>query len=389
MSPIALAALALALQDPQNDLNTASLLPRPAQDAPAAQNAAGQNAAGQDSAGQVAQDDTAQGGVGLDALEQELTDFGREYESGWNVDVSGYLKFGLVASNTRRVVTGNQPLRGMSITAARLWVDAEVEGWSIRMGLRGEEHSGLGYLGLTGDVGTLRMFELVGRREFNENVALQIGRIRSPFVQSALYDDNQLLFFERSFQGEDWDNFTNGAALTVRLGDLEGWLGVQDGVDAAGSSVALTGRALWHVTGDRGGMHINEGPFDAPEDLAVTVGAAAYVDTETDDVSAQALEAYVSARPLYFAGEVVDKGDGLGSLYSWGLTAAVLLADTFSVQARIENFDRDDGTDVYRVGLTHYLEGHDVKWHLEFADADSNAPLANLGTLTLAAQFSF
>lgn len=384
MSPIALAALALTLQDPANDLNTSSLLSRPAQSAPAAQ-----NPVQQDPAQQPAQDKSAEGGAGLDALEQELSEFGREFESGWNVDVSGYLKAGFVASNTRRPLTGNKPLRSFSITAARMWVDAEVEGWSIRMGLRGENHTGLGYLGLSGNVGELRMFELVGRREFNENLALHIGRIRSPFIQSALYDDNQLMFFERSFQGEDWDNFTNGAALNVRLGDLEGWFGVQDGLDLAGTSVALTGRGLWHITGDRGGMHINEGPFDAPEELAVTVGGAFFFDTDSDDVSAQALEAYVSARPLYFAGEVVDKGDGLGDLYSWGLTAAVLLADTLSLQARIENFDRDDGTDVYRIAMTHYLEGHDVKWHLEFADADSNAPLANLGTLTLGAQFSF
>ncbi len=382
MTPIALAALALVSQDPQSDLNTASLLSRP-------QNPSQE--AAQESKPQASTQDSTEAELtgGLDSLEQELDDFGREFEAGWNVDVSGYLKFGFVGSNTRRAVTGNSTLRHLSLTAARLWVDAEVEGWRLRMGLRGENHSGLGYLGLTGDVGELRMFELVARREFNENVALQLGRIRSPFIQSALYDDNQLMFFERSFLGEDWDAFTTGAAVQVRLGDLEGWIGVQDGVDRAGSSVALTGRGLWHITGARGAMHINEGPFDAPEELAVSVGGAVYFDTETDDVSAQALEAYVSARPLYLAGEVVDKGDGLGDLYSWGLTAAVLLADTFSLQARLENFDRDDGTDVYRVGMTHYLEGHDVKWHLEYADAESNAPLANLGTLTIGAQFSF
>lgn len=382
MTPIALAALALASQDPQTDLNTASLISRP-QNPP--------QEAAQESKPQASTQDNTEAELtgGLDSLEQELDDFGREFEAGWNVDVSGFLKFGFVGSNTRRAITGNSTLRDFSLTAARLWVDAEVEGWRLRMGLRGESHSGLGYLGLTGDVGELRMFELVARREFNENVALQLGRIRSPFIQSALYDDNQLMFFERSFQGEDWDGFTTGAALQVRLGDLEGWIGVQDGIDRAGDSVALTGRGLWHITGDRGAMHINEGPFDAPEELAVSVGGAVYFDTETDDVSAQALEAYVSARPLYFAGEVVDKGDGLGDLYSWGLTGAVLIADNFSLQARLENFDRDDGTDVYRVGMTHYLEGHDVKWHFEYADAESNAPLANLGTITIGAQFSF
>ncbi len=381
MTPIALAALALASQDPQSDLNTASLLHRP--QAPASEAKQESQAQETPPAAQT------QSGAGLDALEQDLSDFGREFEAGWNVDVSGFLKAGFVGSNTKRNVTNGESLRHLSLTAARMWVDAEVEGWRLRMGLRGENHSGLGYLGLTGEIGDLRMFELVARREFNENVALQLGRIRSPFLQSALYDDNQLLFFERSFLGEDWDTFTTGGAIQLRLGDLEGWIGVQDGVDREGASVALTGRGLWHITGDRGGMHINEGPFDAPEELAVTVGGAFYFDTETDDVSAQALEAYVSARPLYFAGEVVDKGDGLGDLYSWGLTGAVLVSDNFSVQARIENFDRDDGTDVYRIGTTHYLEGHDVKWHLEYADAESNAPLANLGTLTIGAQFSF
>ncbi len=382
MTPIALAALALVPQEPQSDLNTASLLQRP-----------------QAQASEVRQESPAQetptagagaeSGAGLDALDQDLADFGREFEAGWNVDVSGFLKAGFVGSNARRNVLSNQKLQTLSLTAARLWVDAEVEGWKLRMGLRGESHSGLGYLGLAGAVGQLRLFELVARREFNENFALQLGRIRSPFVQSALYDDNQLLFFERSFLGEDWDAFNLGAALQIRWGDLEGWIGVQDGVDRSGNSVALTGRGLWHITGNRGGMHINEGPFDAPEELAVSVGGSFYFDTETDDVSAQALEAYVSARPLYFSGEVVDKGEGLGDLYSWGLTAAVLITDNLSVQARVENFDRDDGTDLYRVGMTHYLVGHDIKWHLEYSKAESNAPLANLGAITLGAQFSF
>ncbi len=383
MPLFACAALAIALQDPQNDLNPATAFARPAA-APKAQQDPVQEPQPQEP---VAGSEGA--ATGLDALDDGLLDFEREYQSGWNVDVSGYLKFAFVGSNTRRVIAGSDRLRGLSVTAARMWVDAEVEGWQLRFGFRGERHSGLGYLGLVGEVEELRLFELVAKREFNENVNLQIGRIRNPFLQSALYDDNQLLFFERTFQGEDWDAFTNGATLNVRIGDLEGFLGVHNGIDNFGSSVAITGRGLWHVTGDRGGMHINEGPFDAPEEFALTVGGAAYIDTETDDVSSQALEAYASWRPVYFAGEVVDKGEGLGDLYSWGVTAAVLLGDSFTLQGRVENFDRDDGTDVYRVGFTHYLEGHDIKWHLEYADAESNAPLANLGTLTVGAQFSF
>jgi len=106
-------------------------------------------------------------------------------------------------------------------------------------------------------------------------------------------------------------------------------------------------------------------------------------------VSSQALEAYMSWRPVYLTAELVDKGEGLGDLYSWGITGAAMIGDSFSVQARVENFDRDDGTDLYRVGFTHYLEGQDIKWHGEFAQAKSNAPLADLGTLTLGAQFSF
>jgi hypothetical protein len=383
MPLFACAALAIALQDPQTDLNPATAFARPAA-APKAQQDPVQEPQPQEP---VASGEGA--ATGLDSLDEGLLDFEREYQAGWNVDVSGYLKFAFIGSNARRVVANSDRLRGLSVTAARMWVDAEVEGWQLRFGLRGERHSGLGYLGLTGEVQDLRLFELVAKREFSENVNLQIGRIRTPFLQSALYDDNQLMFFERTFQGEDWDAFSNGATLNVRIGDLEGFLGVHNGIDNFGSSVALTARGLWHVTGDRGGMHINEGPFDAPEDFALTVGGAAFFDTETDDVSAQAIEAYASWRPVYFSGELVDKGEGLGDLYSWGVTAAVLLGDSFTVQGRIENFDRDDGTDVYRIGFTHYLEGHDIKWHVEYADAESNAPLANLGTVMVGAQFSF
>jgi hypothetical protein len=379
MSILACAAVALALQEPQNDLNTASLYARQGQDAAKPKEDNAQQGAGESAAPTS----------GLGELDAKLEDFAREFESGWNVNVLGYLKFGVVGSDTERPLQGNNDLIGLSLTAARLWVDAEIEGWNLRFGLRGEEHTGLGYFGLAGTADELRLFEIVATREFNENIRVQAGRIRTPFVQTALWDDNQLLFFERSFLGEDWDAFTEGAALNVRVGPLEGWLSVQDGVDREGSSVAITGRGMLHLGAPRGAMHINEGPYDSTDELAVTLAAAAFFDTETDDVSAQSIEAYASVRPFWFSGEVVDNGPGLGDLYSWGVTGSMMITDEFSIQARVENFDRDDGTDVYRVGFTHYLEGHDVKWHMEYADADSNAPLANLGTLTIGAQFSF
>jgi len=383
MPLLASAALALVLQD-RNGPDSASLNAQPpaqqqSQEAPAPQATAVQDAPAAEA---TTADDLAE-------IDRELADFGTSLHAGWNVDVHGYIKLGTQVSDDERAITSANDLVGFTLTAMRLWVDAEVEDWKLRFGFRSENHSGLSFFGLPGKPGNLRLFELVATREINDYLRLQVGRLRSPFIASGLYDDNSLLFFERSFIGEDWDNFTNGAVLNARYGDLEAWLGVQNGVDNFGSSLGLTARGMWHIVGGGGAMRLREGPYGAPDELSVSIGGAAYYDTETDNSSSQAIEGYLCNGPMYLSAEVVDKGPGLGDLYSWSATAAAMVLDDLSLAGRIENFDRDDGTDLYRVGLTHYVVGNDVKLHLEYSGAESNAPLANIKAVTFGAQFSF
>lgn len=277
-----------------------------------------------------------------------------------------------------------------AINNARLYVSSSLAGWNVQIGLRGEQDSGNGFFGDVGTVGPERAFEvLVSREVFDELGPLRdgevhIGRFRPPFLGSAMIEDNQLLFLNRTFNGERWDYFDQGVSGDARMGPLRGWIAVQNGTrDFAGDDVALTVRGMWDVVGDGFG-YVHEGALDASAQFELCVGGAAYLDTTDNDASSQSLEARMTvAERVFGQAELVDNGDGLGDLYSWEATLSVLVIKDIELAARYGDFERADGTKLWRFGINKYLRGHDVKVQLDYSDADSHAPRADVEVLQL------
>ena len=336
------------------------------------------------SAGQTPPQDDSPLAIDLDAE----TPAPRFEASGWNVDIGGTLKVGLLASEDVKFYS-DAGMAGVSIGAARLWFESELpDHWRVHFGLRGERGNPRAFFGVVGETGTVRSVDTWLERELNDDWAVRFGKIRPPFVNSGMIEEANSLFFDRSYIGDDWERYDLGAQLTGRVGVLRGWLAAQNGNDNGGNQHALTLRGMWDVVG--GGAERNyEGAWNAPDGLSLSVGGAIYYDTDTDDQSAQAIEGMLTFNRLYVAAEYADNGDGLGSLYSWGVTSSFMATEDLEVAARLEDFDRDDKADLYRAGVNYYVRGHDIKWQIAYSSSDSNAPLASAQVLLLGLTVSF
>jgi hypothetical protein len=222
----------------------------------------------------------------------------------------------------------------------------------------------------------VRAFDILLSHEVFENWWIRAGQFRAPFLGSALYEDSELIFVDRTYNGEVWDFYDQGAQVEGRWGMLRGWASMQNGIDDAGNDYAFTGRGMIDVLGDGTGYD-HEGALGAPESPQLSLGAAAYYDSNTTNASSQSLEAHFTLDRFCAQAELVDNGNGLGDLYSWGSTASFLVTDTIEIAARYEAFRRNDDTALWRFGFDKYISGHAVKWQADMSTASSHAPRAD------------
>lgn len=330
------------------------------------------------------------------AIDQEIDTLFDELQSPEHaLKFGGFLRFSWSYSHDVATAGQNLDTNVFSVNGVRLHLTSEQADWKIHIGLRGETDSGQGFFGDPGGVGTERAFSvLISRELYDELGPLRdgtagIGRFTPPFLGSAMVQDNRLLFVNRTFNGERWDFYDHGLIGTTRIGPLRGWAAAQNGrFDRAGDAVAYTLRGMWDVVGGGVGYE-NEGALGAPEGLAVSFGGAAYFDTTDNDASTQALEAHVTIAGLALSGEMVDNGDGLGDLFSWESTASYLIMDDLEIGARYSKYARDDESDMRRFVLNKYLSGHDMKLQLDYTDASSHAPRADVEVIQVGFVVSF
>ena len=71
-----------------------------------------------------------------------------------------------------------------------------------------------------------------------------------------------------------------------------------------------------------------------------------------------------------------SRSDLLDRRLSWGLVAffglAYLFGSNYEVAFRYDDWDDDDETTRYNVGLNRYIDGHDIKWQLNYSTGKSD-----------------
>jgi len=228
------------------------------------------------------------------------------------------------------------------------------------------------------------------------SVNSRIGLFKSPVLRSALIDSGTMLFVDRTIPASAWAvpgsvNTTTvrdaGAELFGEFDKLGWWLAVQNGSDGTGDDLMFSLRGGFDFLGDGiGDGHVN-GAYEGPESPSGSAYVAYFDDGNTTDGSGFALEAYLATN-VYSAGFDLVAYDGTVIPASGGFNGGVLTGgaftpdstpwsvqgswaitpDVWEVGARYGQADDVLDTQKIDLSVNRYLQGHDLKWTLQYSN---------------------
>lgn len=322
--------------------------------------------------------------LGAPATDSSLIALEPDFLQDNDIELGGFLR-GIAGRYENTGEVPDEVISGLSLSNARLSLDARTERLRVYLSLESAAQDGLGWLSKDGEAGELEVLDAFGEFGLTGGVSVQVGQFRPPTLFTALLDENDLLFLDRTYNSLFWQERQGGAQVHLDGGPLQGWLALQDGGDGDGSEMAFTGRCALRVLGE-GEATRREGAYDADLGSTLYVGASWYDDQSAADATALSAEAYFTHEWLALSGEIVDSGDDLlGGHLFWSATGAVVLVpETWELAARYEDFRSRSDTFAYRIGLNRYLHGPRTKLQanvvrFEHDGADQHMTLLELG----------
>jgi hypothetical protein len=322
----------------------------------------------------------------------------REIESlasGMSQGGSGFTLDGWVKSSyadSGDVTVGGNDLGGFSLDSIRANFDGVLGDFTVHVAIEGSDDTGFGYFGGVGNAFFEGVIDAYTTFSITDQVGVQIGYFRPMFLNDSLRDENEFLFIDRTVQGDTWAFRDQGAAFSFVFDQFSAWVGAQNGVDSQGDDLVLMGRVEFNAMGP--GQSATEGAYGSTDERGLSLGAGYYDDDNLTDGSAIAFDADFTAGPLYAAASLVDYDDGLGYVIPagtvtgespWDATVSYMFApDEWEVAARWEDFDDTDDSSMLTIGVNYYVEGHDVKWQLNYSTIDSDNSTNEIDVLALA-----
>jgi hypothetical protein len=308
--------------------------------------------------------------------------------SGFTLD--GWVKSSYADSGD--VTIGGNDLGGFSLDSIRANLDGQLGDFNLHVALEGSDDVGFGYFGGVGNAFFEGVIDAYTTFNITEQVGVQIGYFRPPFLNDSLRDENEFLFIDRTVQGDTWAFRDQGATFSFIMDQFSAWLGLQNGVDAQGDDLVLTGRAEFNAMGQA--QSSTEGAYGSADENALSLGVGYYDDDNLSDGTAISFDADFSRGPLYAAASIVDYDDGIGYVIPagtvsgetpWDVTVSYMFApDEWEVAGRWEDFDDSDDSSMLSLGVNYYVEGHDVKWQLNYSTIDSDNSTNEIDVLAVA-----
>ncbi len=263
------------------------------------------------------------------------------------------------------------------------------------------------------DDGNADLEDAYGRVSCGEGIHVLVGSFKTPILQSNRVAPENQLMLHRTFIGQIFDTWDNGAMATGSWGDFQGSLSAQNGFDSAAEDLLVAGRAEYNINGGTGQVM---GAWGADSDLAATVGGM-WLKDESDAAEGDAFGADVTVTSGIFSyhGEIVHidgpllansttgqsnlaGGFGGGGSYFgmvhipinyaesigggnfrvdnsllWNSTVSVLLeAYDLEVGFRIELYDDPGNTRSATLGANWYRNGRNAMWQGGITQLSSN-----------------
>lgn len=202
----------------------------------------------------------------------------------------------------------------------------------------------------------------------------KMGRYKVPFVRSGLVSKRYLLFLDRTFIGDILDFRDEGFMLSGQFEMLSFYVNAMNGSDGQLSEFYYNGRVTLNLMGE--GVGQNEGAYGAGDETNLFVGAGFGDDSGLDDGVHWAVEAVLTTGPFAVQAEIADfEADILGAdATPFDVTASFMFSDQYEIGVRYEDHDDAEETTAYGLVVNRYIDGHNIKWTLQWRHFDLDAP---------------
>jgi hypothetical protein len=295
--------------------------------------------------------------------------------------VSGFLRSSY--ANSGDFAAGGNDLGGFSIDDARLIFTGGIANFSLVIETDASTDNDQGVFGSVGSVSSLGVLDAYAAWNVTEELKVQMGNFRAPFLASSHRSEQNLLFMDRTLLGTAWAGRDEGVQVGGNWGMFGFAVAVQNGADSAGDDLAIAGRVEATPMGQ---SSAHEGGLGATGDPSLTVGLGFYQDDGTiDDRTAMGVDATFTVG-IFSAGiEFVDYDEGIGLAVPGDVIAdaspfnvyvgVMAMPDQLEFGLRYEDLDDDEDTTVVTIGANWYMQGHAAKWQANYSAADSDDAL--------------
>jgi len=235
----------------------------------------------------------------------------------------------------------------------------------------GDEDDGESKDALPGSAGITDAYVNIG---FAEGVSVTIGGFRPTVTMSNNIDRNHTLFVGRSAIGTAYAGRDAGLGLNFGWDRINAQITYMNGSDELSDEAAYTAHADMDILGSSSGY---EGAYGAAEGMNLNVGVTYGEDGAVDESDYFAVYANLVTSGFSLSGEMLSNGEGtttrLGKDNSpYVATAGYMFNEQYEVALRWTDFDDDDDTNRMDLGLNYYVQGHDLKWQLNFSSGSSD-----------------
>lgn len=281
-------------------------------------------------------------------------------------------------STTLSTQSGGPSIGGYIIT----WFDsnsddkdingAEIQGFTLKK-VRLEAEGAVGDYGYKMSVdfasGSASLKDAYVNWHVGESLNVEAGRFKSPTFRSQLVSSSRLLFRDRTMIGDTFGRDT-GAMISGDFETVGWWLALQNGTDGNREEHMFTGRVAVNLMGDGPGKV--EGAYGAPDESELSIAGMFQDDSAFDNGQRFGGEVYFTSGPFSASGEILDNDTDVGDNTPWDVTVSYMFNEQYEAAARWEDFDDVDNSDALTVGVNRYVDGHNIKWQLQWMSTSSD-----------------
>lgn len=287
----------------------------------------------------------------------------------------------------------NQTDVGFDVPSARIQLEGDLaEGYGYKIGYdffdTMDQYAPSG--SHVGSAGTAGITDAYGRFGIGEYVDFKFGIFNGPSLRSASLDRNKTLFINRSFLGMQQSCSDAGLEVGGSFDRVNWSLAGTNGTDGKTDGFAYGIRIDVDLMGE---MSDVEGAYGAQEGTNFNVGFVYTDDNSKDaatgasmDLAQMSADATLVSGPFSVFAEVIDYDKHTGPYYGgamidakntpWSAGASYLFGEEYEVGFRYDTWDAGQtssyyDTSRYNFVVNKYIDGHDIKWQLEFGFGDS------------------